>query len=215
MPTLSPSRRALLRAGAWSSPVLLASSPLPAYAASAPAEQNLALEFSQPNINWETFEPIRDVPIYRGATGSTLASKGGSFFNPKASYGSLPTHLIIRNEGSQPVSNPSGSLLSQMKDVASDSASAALIGTQVNSSDPQMIFTYTGQASPFGPSYDWTYQGVLGPGQTLEIPLRYYVTWPFANVDYELFLAATVLDPLGASQDNTSEIMGTVNGFTL
>lgn len=210
-----PQRRTLLKASAWTAPAVLASTVIPAYAASSPVSKltDLSIELSEPSIDWESFEPVKDVPIYRGATGTTIANPTSTFFNPKPSYGSLPKTMTITNVGTIPAVNPTGTLLTQMKDTGSDANSAAIIGVQVNSTDPLMIFNYTGQGTPNGPTYSWIYSGTLYPGESVEIPLRYYVTRPFANADFELFVAATVVDQT-EGDDEAVELMGTVNGFS-
>ena len=211
----APQRRTVLKAGAWAAPAVLATATIPAYAASTPVPEltDLAIELGQPSIDWETFKPVKDVPIYLGASGTRIANPTSSFFNPKPSYGSLPKTMTITNVGAVPAVNPTGTLLTQMKDVGTDANSAAITGTQVNSTDPLIIFNYSGQGSPNGPTYNWVYSGTLGPGESVEIPLRYYVTRPFANVDYELFVAVTVNDQMPGDYDDNMELMGTVNGF--
>lgn len=201
----TPKRRTLLKAGAWAAPAVLATSAIPAYAASSPVSNltDLAIELGQPNTDWSsTFEPIYDTPIYRGPTTTTNI----------AAYASFPKTFTITNVGNVPAVAPSGTLLTQMKDVGTDAASSAIIGTQVNSTDPLVTFTYTGQASPNGPTYIWNYAGTLQPGESVEIPLRYYVTFPFWNVRYELYLAATVMDEMDGDSDDNSEQMGVTQG---
>lgn len=202
--TLSTQRRTIVKAGLWSAPAVLATAAVPAYAASITpeGETDLAIELAQPLIDWDTFEPVKNIGIYVGKEGTTPQS-----------YGSLPDSMTITNVGTVPAVNPSGTLLTQMKDIRSDYNSLANIGTQVNSVDPLVTFTYTGQADPNGPTYTWTYAGTLAPGQSIIIPLRYYVEKPFWNVDYELFVAATVIDDNQGDYDDNSELMGTVTGF--
>lgn len=206
MTTHLPHRRTLLKAGAWAAPAVLATAAVPAYAASLTEPQltDLAIELSQPNIDWTTFEPVKDAPIYRNTDGTRAFSQG-----------SLPQSMTITNVGSVPAVNPTGTLLTQMKDVGTDSPSAAIIGTQVNSTDPLTTFSYTGQGTPNGPTYTWTYTGTLQPGESVEIPLRYYVTYPFANVAYELYVAVTVADETEGDWDDNMELMGTVDGFAI
>ena len=211
----TPKRRTVLKAGAWAAPAVLATAAIPAYAASTPISNltDLAIELGQPSMDWSAFEPIKDVPIYFGATGTTIANPTSTLFNPKPSYGSLPKTMTITNVGTVPAVNPTGTLLTQMKDAGTDAVSSAIIGTQVNSTNPLIVFNYTGQGTPNGPTYSWIYSGTLNPGESVEIPLRYYVTRPFANVDYELFVAVTVEDQMDGDYDDTMELMGTVNGF--
>lgn len=202
--TLSTQRRTIVKVGLWSAPAVLATAAVPAYAASITpeGETDLAIELAQPLIDWDTFEPVKNIGIYVGKEGTTPQS-----------YGSLPDSMTITNVGTVPAVNPSGTLLTQMKDIRSDYNSLATIGTQVNSVDPLVTFAYTGQADPNGPTYTWTYAGTLTPGQSITIPLRYYVEKPFWNVDYELFVAATVIDDKQGDYDDNSELMGTVTGF--
>lgn len=214
--SLTPHRRTLLKASAWAAPAVLATSAIPAYAASFEEipRTDLAIELSEPSMDWSNFQAIKDVPIYLGATGTIIANPTSTFFNPKPSYGSLPKTMTITNVGTIPAVNPTGTLLTQMKDVGSDFNSAAIIGTQVNSTDPLIVFNYTGQGTPNGPTYSWIYSGTLNPGESVDIPLRYYVTRLFSNVDYELFVAVTVVDQMQGDYDDNMTLMGTVNGFT-
>ncbi|MGV3149151.1 hypothetical protein [Rothia sp. 11273D007AR] len=62
------------------------------------------------------------------------------------------------------------------------------------------------------PSFTWTYSGVLQPGESVEIPLRYYVNFPFWNVQYELFVAVTVIDEMDGDSDDNFEHMGVTQG---
>ncbi len=206
MTTHTPKRRTLLKAGAWAAPAILGTTAIPAYAASSSTSNltDLAIELGQPNVDWSSFSPVYDTSIYRGTTGTTAYGQG-----------SLPQTMTITNVGSVPAVTPSGTLLTQMKDIRSNTASAAAIGTQVNSTNPLVTFNYTGQGTPNGPTYTWTYAGTLQPGESVEIPLRYYVTYPFANVDYELFVAVTVLDEMEGDYDDNMELMGTVKGFAI
>ena len=202
----TPKRRTVLKAGAWAAPAVLATTAIPAYAASTPVSNltDLAIELSDPTMDWSTFSPVFDTPIYRATNGTTAYGQG-----------SLPQTMTITNVGSVPAVTPSGTLLTQMKDLTTNAVSSAIIGTQVNSTHPLVTFNYTGQGTPNGPTYTWTYAGTLQPGESVEIPLRYYVTYPFANVDYELFVAVTVLDEMDGDYDDNMERMGTVDGFAI
>lgn len=202
----APQRRTLLKAGLFVAPAALTVTSLTsAQAAEAQEEQQptLSVEFSEPTIDWASFEPTKDTPIFRAEDGTHAFS-----------YGSLPQTMTITNNGKEAVSNPSGTFITQMKDVGTDAPSAAIIGTQVNSTDPHIAFIYGGQAKPHGPKYTWVYSGSIQPGESVEIPLRYYVTYPFANVDYELYVEATVDSPNGAPAAKDTR-MGTVKGFAI
>lgn len=200
----APQRRTLLKTGLLVAPVALTVASLSAQAAKAQEQQpTLSIELSEPTVDWSSFEPVKDTPIFRATDGTRAFS-----------HGSLPPTMTITNKGAEAISNPSGTLITQMKDVGTDAPSAAVIGTQVNSTNPQVAFTYGGQVKPHGPKYTWIYSGSIKPGESVEIPLRYYVTYPFANVDYELYVEATVDSPNGAPAV-TDAMMGTVKGFAI
>ena len=183
----TPKRRTVLKAGAWAAPAVLATSAIPAYAASfeETPRTDLAILLSDPTVDWSTFEPVYDSPIYRGPTTTTNV----------AAYASFPN-----------------TLLTDMNDVATDATGSNRAGTYVNSSDPLVTFAYAGQAGWGSPSFTWTYSGTLQPGESVEIPLRYYVNFPFWNVQYELFVAVTVIDEMDGDSDDNFEHMGVTQG---
>lgn len=205
-------RRTALQAGAWSAPLLLASAAVPAYAASSPTSSvpdqpyltDLAIEIADPPINWDTFAPVFSTPIYGGRTS-----------NQSIGDGSLPTHFTVTNVGTKPARFPSGTLEMQMRDVGTDVPSAGgADGTKVISADSSAtISLLSGKSANGGAMFSWTYNGTLQPGQSVEIPFKYYVNYPFANVNYELFIAAIVMDEMQGDYDDNSERMGTVEGF--
>lgn len=201
----TPERRTLLKAGLLAAPVALTVTSLTAPTAEAQEKQQptLSIGFSDPTVDWLSFEPTKDTPIFRAANGTQAFS-----------YGALPQSMRITNNGAEAVSTPVGTLITQMKDVGTDSPAAAIIGTQVNSDNPNAAFVYGGQVKPHGPKYTWIYSGSIQPGESVEIPLRYYVTYPFANVDYELYVEATVESPNRAPA-TTAAMMGTVKGFAI
>lgn len=200
----TPKRRTVLKAGAWAAPAVLATAAIPAYAASFEEvpRTDLAIQIADPTVDWSTFEPVYDSPIYRGPTTTTNV----------AAYASFPNTMTITNVGTVPAVNPSGILLTDMHDVFTDATGSNQAGTYVNSSDPLTTFTYAGQTGWGSPSFTWTYAGTLLPGESIEIPLRYYVNFPFWNVQYELFLSATVIDEMGGDSDDNFEHMGTTQG---
>ncbi|MDY6050845.1 MAG: hypothetical protein SPI83_00310 [Rothia sp. (in: high G+C Gram-positive bacteria)] len=201
---LTPHRRTLLKASAWAAPAVLATSAIPAYAASFEEipRTDLAIQIADPTVDWSTFEPVYDTPIYRGPTTTTNV----------AAYASFPNTMTITNVGSVPAVNPTGTLLSDMQDVFTDATGSNQAGTQVNSSDSRVTFTYAGSAGWGSPSFVWTFAGTLQPGESVDIPLRYYINWPFWNVQYELFLSATVIDEMDGDSDDNSDHMGTTQG---
>ena len=200
----TPKRRTVLKAGAWAAPAVVATSAIPAYAASfeETPRTDLAILLSDPTVDWSTFEPVYDSPIYRGPTTTTNV----------AAYASFPNTMTITNVGTVPAVNPSGTLLTDMNDVATDATGSNRAGTYVNSSDPLVTFAYAGQAGWGSPSFTWTYSGTLQPGESVEIPLRYYVNFPFWNVQYELFVAVTVIDEMDGDSDDNFEHMGVTQG---
>ncbi|WP_237187156.1 hypothetical protein [Rothia nasimurium] len=200
----TPKRRTVLKAGAWAAPTVLATTAVPAYAASFEASNltDMAIELTDPSMDWSTFTPVYDTPIYRGPT--TTSSVAG-----RASF---PKSMIITNVGSVPAVAPSGTLLTDMQDVVSDGTGSNLAGTYVNSTDPLVTFTFAGRERWGTPTFTWSYAGTLQPNESVEIPLRYYVNFPFWNVQYELFVAVTVIDEMDGDSDDNFEHMGVTQG---
>lgn len=61
---------------------------------------------------------------------------------------------------------------------------------------------------------NWSWPGTLQPGDVAEIPLKYWVRSPFANVTFELLVVAFVQDEQEGDWDDNSERLGQVPGFT-
>ena len=203
----NPKRRTILKAGAWAAPTVLATTAVPAYAASFETSNltDLAIELTDPSMDWSTFTPVYDTPIYRGPT--TTSSVAG-----RASF---PKSMIITNVGSVPAVAPSGTLLTDMQDVRTDASGSNQAGTYVNSTDPLVTFTYASSGGWGVPTFTWSYAGTLQPGESVEIPLRYYVNSPFWNVQYELLVAVTVLDEMDGDSDDNHEHMGVTQGTVI
>lgn len=102
-----------------------------------------------------------------------------------------------------------------MQDVTSDATGSNQAGTYVNSSNPLVTFTYTGPAGWGSPTFAWIYSGTLLPGESVDIPLRYYVNFPFWNYRYELFVAVTVVDEMDGDSDDNSKRMGVTQGTVI
>ncbi|QRZ61610.1 hypothetical protein [Rothia sp. ZJ932] len=126
-------------------------------------------------------------------------------------HGSLPTSFTITNTSNQPIVNPTGTLALQMRDTGMDIPSVGGASkTRANSSNNAVLFKDQGTNQHGARLYTWTYRNItLKPGQSLEIPLRYYVNYPFSNVDYELLVTATF-----SSIMSTTAAVGVVPGFT-
>lgn len=139
------------------------------------------------------------VPIYSGQSPWRVLQKG-----------SLPEYFTITNTTDQPIHSPTGTISLQMKDTGSDYDSVGGANkTRVNSTNRNVTFKDLGNNAQGARHYAWQYRNVtLKPGQSINVPLRYYVNYPFANVDYELLVSAT-LDGAAAS----TAAIGVVPGF--
>ena len=62
-------------------------------------------------------------------------------------------------------------------------------------------------------SYSWVLKRAIKSGESLQIDFRYYVDYPFANVDYELLVSAAILDQQGNNPLSQDQKMGSVPGF--
>lgn len=199
-------RRTVVKAGAWTAPAVLVAANTPVYAVSSPTEPtDLEVMVTDPPFSWETFEPEYSVPIYAGATGTRRIGNGA-----------LPPSFVVTNVGTTPATNPTGTFELQMRDVGTDAPSAGgADGTRANSTMPEVTITSDGKSQFGGGLYTWVYSGILAPGESVEIPLRYYVNYPFANVDYELFVFVNVIDEMAGDEEENDfdEKMGTVDGF--
>lgn len=200
--TEGPTRRTLIRSAGWAAPLVAASAAVPAYASS--TKTDLAIEVVDPPYNWETFEPEHRIPIFRGPSG-----------NNERARGSLPPSIRITNVGRVPATNPSGTVEITMRDYGSDYAPVGANQVKANTVNGRVVWAETGTplGSRYGSKFTYTYRTVLHPGQTVEIPLRYYVNQPFANVQFNLLVAATVVDQHEGDYDDNSERLGHVPWF--
>ncbi|MBM7051230.1 MULTISPECIES: hypothetical protein [unclassified Rothia (in: high G+C Gram-positive bacteria)] len=199
-------RRTLLKGAAWAAPAIVATSAIPAYALSSsfePLLTNLAIELADPPFNWDTFEPDYVIPIYDSATSRNVLERA-----------SFPPSFTVRNVGKVDAVNPTGTLLTQMRDIGTDVPSAGgANGTKIASTNPLIGITRTGSDKFNAATFTWAYAGVLKPGEEFTFEFKYHVNYPFWNVDYELFVAATVNDQTEGDYDDNSERMGTVPHF--
>lgn len=205
MNTRHHSRRTLMKAAAWSAPVVAATATVPAYAASNPSVTftDLAIKLADPPFNWDSFEMDYSIPIYDGATSNNILARAA-----------FPPSFTITNVGTIPAVNPKGTLLTQMRDIGTDVPSAGgADGTKIASTDPKFGVTRVGKDQFGAATFRWAYAGTLKPGESYTFPFKYYVNYPFANVDYELFVAATVVDEMDGDYDDNTERMGSTRGF--
>ncbi len=76
--------------------------------------------------------------------------------------------------------SPSGTLLTDMNDVATDATGSNQVGTYVNSSDPLVTFAYAGQAGCFQPAPVSICDDILG--EVFLSPYRRHLAFPCAPV---------------------------------
>ncbi len=192
-------KRALL----WAAPVVAASTMIPAVAASAQPGR-VRFIVADPSVNFGTFRPEWDVPVYRFASGNAQRTKA-----------SLPSSFIIRNDGSVPAENPTGQLTLTMRDYDTDYAPVG--ANQMKVTSPSSAVSIREERTPIGSRegsrFRVSYRGIIQPGQSVNVPLRYFVNPPFRNVTFNLLVSALADSPGGEVPGERSERMGHVPGF--
>lgn len=198
---LSCNRRALL-GGMFILPMV---SFIPAHAIEdkGTGSENLTIAIENPVVDSQNFQLLNKQPIYSGTSGEKVLQTA-----------SLPPTLIIRNGGEEGVVNASGILSLQMRDLGSDAVPAGgahKTRLQILNSDIEL--TYLGKDLQGGANYSWILKKKIEPGENLRFDFRYYVDYPFANIDYELLVTASVLNQNGSNSVSQDQKMGTVPGF--
>ncbi len=164
-------------------------------------EARLALNIADPAMDWQTYTPRFIQPIYAGDRG-----------NKELGWGALPAKFTVRNTSAQPLSAVQGTILVQMLDLGFDIPSAGgANGTRINTTDVDFNIKETGKDALGAGTYSWVYQRDLAAGESAAINLRYFVNYPFANVNYELLLIVTA-QAAGGGQVSAAR-MGSVKGF--
>lgn len=206
MNKIQVTRRQALLASACALPAALLPAMTPAFADVVLAGESggISIEVADPPVNWDSYEPNYTVAIYNGQNGDQVGDK-------ELGYGCLPQNLVLTNKGISPVSGISGTFSLQMRDLGTDAKSSAGTDATRATSNGREGFTVVdthSKNSNGGGVFTWRYAGTVQPGERVELPLKYYVNYPFANVDYEVLLTASV-----DGQDDAANRLGTVKGF--
>lgn len=200
--TVATPRRRFVGALMWSAPAIAATSLVPAHAASSTGA-GIRMLLSDPPVNFGTFDPERTVPVYRFATGNNVRT-----------LASLPPSVVLRNEGTAPVTDPSGRMTVTMRDYGSDYAPVGANQFKVTSPMAQVSVQEerTRIGSREGARFGVTYRGTISPGQAINVPLRYFVNPPFRNVTFNVLVTVETAGEGGATASRDDK-MGYVPGF--
>lgn len=203
----APTRRAMLKGAAWGAPAVVVATAAPAAAASVLPDQptDLAIDVVDPPVDMDTWQPEMTVPVYQ------------QDLRTVAQMASLPPMVRVTNVGSVPAMNPVGTFEAAMKDYASDYIPLGSNQVKLASGTPQATLTEIPTpvfAKGEGSKWNWSWSGTLQPSDVAEIPLKYWVRSPFANVTFELLVVAFVQDEQEGDWDDNSERLGQVPGFT-
>lgn len=203
--TLSTPRRRLAGAMMWTVPAIAATSLIPAHAASTTTTGGgLRMLLEDPPFNFDTFFPEQTVPVYRFATG-----------NHSRTRASLPPSVVVRNEGTAPVTDPTGLMTVTMRDYGSDYAPVG--ANQFKVTSPMAAMEFQEERTPIGSRegsrFRVTYHGTVQPGQSVNVPLRYYVNPPFRNVTFNALVTVETTGPAGGATIFRDDRMGYVPGF--
>ncbi|WP_178945485.1 hypothetical protein [Kocuria sp. TGY1127_2] len=192
-------KRRTLMTTAWAVPVIAATSAVPAMASS--WKTDLAIDVIDPPYDLEKWEPKQEIPVYRKSTGDRIAGRG-----------SLPPRIRITNVGRVTAVNPSGTVEITIRDYISDYSPWGANRLKAVTTNPTVLWSEDGRGAASGPGARFTYKcaGQLGPGQSLEIPLRYFVNPPFVHVAFNVLVAAWVEDERDGDYDDNSLRIGHV-----
>lgn len=164
---------------------------------------NLHLEICEPKIDSQSFQPLNQQPIYSGTSGEKVLQSA-----------SLPPSMTISNNGSEDVEQVSGTLSLQMRDTDTDIPSVGgAHKTRLQILNGDIELSYLDKDQWGAASYSWVLKRAIKSGESLQIDFRYYVDYPFANVDYELLVSAAILDQQGNNPLSQDQKMGSVPGF--
>lgn len=201
------SRRVVVQASAWGAAAVSVAVAAPATAASAVPEGpgDLAVQLLDPSVDPATWAYIEDQPVY-AFNSNTVRFRA-----------SAPAAMVITNNGPGAAVNPTGTLDAVMWNYDYDARSSSVNYTLLSSPAPEMTFSPQGRAAR---SWTWTYAGSLLPGQSVSVPLRYEVgsalgsiiTAAFSQYRYNLFMSATVIDPITGDTNDTSEKVAYFDG---
>lgn len=163
------------------------------------AEPAVQVEVLDPPFDPETYEPRKDVPVYRHASGDQVRVRA-----------SLPEALRVHNGSSAPVPGPTVELVLTMRDYGTDYApvGANQIKATCTTEGVRVREVKTPVGSRQGSRFLLECTQSIPAGGTLELPLRYFEDPLFANVDFNLLVDASVA---GAA---ASRKVGFVPGFT-
>ncbi|MGF3056360.1 hypothetical protein [Microbacterium sp. YY-01] len=197
---LTVSRRRLLQASVWSTPVVATAVAIPAAAASAPLQPDAGGLVVQVAETLDT--PGGSVRVYR--QGSTSRSWPAW----------LPAALIITNPTGTPIAGARGRLQIQMQ--AQDTISTLAYRLQARSlnTDVRLLdSTPTIPATTAPRRYDLQVNRTVAPGETVTVPLEYFVPRVFASPDFTVLVdAVTFAD--GVALASESAQLGLVPGFS-
>lgn len=192
-------RRTLVGSAAWVVPVLVTASAVPAVASS--VKTDLAIDVVDPPYALENWRPKHEIPIYKGSNGNRVAVRG-----------SLPPMIRITNVGRVTAIDPSGSVELILRDYGNDGASWASNRVKAGTTNQNVMWTEdsANATAEAGARYRYTCRGALRPGQSIDIPLRYFVNPPFVHAEFNVLVAAWVEDQQEGDYDDNSLRIGHV-----
>lgn len=198
-------RRSLTRGVAWSVPAVTVLGAAPALAASS-GLTDLAIEVADPPTDPSSGSYVNTVPIYKSNQTST------------AVMASISTAFTITNVGTVAAVNPTGTMDLQFMDYDSNAAVLNTEAAKFNVVPMISNVTWTKitnlTAAGSGNQYRYTYQGTLQPGQSVTIPVKIWVSSPFAHASaMQMLFSAYVADDTTGDWDDNSGRTGYIPSF--
>lgn len=189
-------RRQLTKSAAWSVPAVALAAAAPAVAASTPPTYltDLAISVTDPPVDDTTHEYVLSSPIYNWNLSSVVANA------------SLSTSIIVTNVGAVPAVNPTGTMDLQGIDYGTDVPIANSESRKFHlvpaTAGVTMVEAPPLNVAGAGRNYRWTYTGVLQPGQSIVINLKYWLESPYLHAPLQQLLSASVEDQTGGDFDD-------------
>lgn len=165
---------------------------------------DIELKIPEPTLDSTTFEIAQNTPIFSGTSRSKVLQRAA-----------LPERFIVTNRGSQKITELSGTISTQMRDKDTDVPSVGAADKLQMRPLAQSGVSWSQQSTGKNGEnmYSWKVLTSLEAGESISVEFEYFVGYPFANVDFEVLINATVQQGEQIAQTQQVSQLGTVPGF--